>query len=214
VSAFETALNAAVGNSADAGDIRAALAFLYEYAFITGPVRLWRGQGLLTTSDGRQWLGTVDGNGNDFHQVPPLGDGRDGSAQQLEFGFPYLDAATFRALKANPEAVSGCAITCLVAIVLDGEGLNPRIAPDYVAGYVMQSATFSHKPGFDPASGTTSVSYSIRINAKDRNAGVSQATGGTYTDTWQQKKAQLLGVDPDYGCGFVVQLANETIQFP
>jgi hypothetical protein len=210
---FETALEAFVGSASDTGDIRMPVIWLYQYGFDSGAICLWRGQGRLYTEDGREWLGTVDAAGNDRHVVPQLADGRDGSAAQLQFGFPFIDKTTFDNIKANREAVAGRLITCYVGLVLPEEGLRPATPIDFFGEYTMQSPTFSHRPMLTD-DGVMVQTYSISVAAKNGNARRSQSAGGTYTDTSQQQRAALLGATPDYGCGFVARIANETLVFP
>lgn len=213
MSAFDDVVNAAVGEAGDIADIRLSIARLYAYGFDSTTLRFWRGQGRLFTSDGSSWLGTIDASGRDHHTVPSLADGRDGTAADLTFALPYLDKATFDAVKAMHEPVSGRLITCSLAAVQPGEGMRPQTPISFFGEYTMQSATFSDAL-VRSDSGALVRSYGISVLAKSGNAGRSRAPRGTYTDTCQQQRAALLGVTPDYGCGFVAQIANETLQFP
>jgi hypothetical protein len=213
MSTFAEVISAVVGAASDNADLRLSLARLYEYGFASGPQRFWRGQGRLFTSDGRTWLGTVDGAGRDHHSVPSFADGRDGAEEDLEFGFPFLDKATFDAIKGEREEAARRTITCYLAVVLAGEGLRPTTPVSFFGEYVIQSATFSDLLTRSD-DGTIVRAYGVKALAKGGSVGGSRAPRGTYTDTCQQQRAALLGVDPDYGCGFVASIANETLTFP
>lgn len=212
---FEDVLNEAIGSVGSNADIRLSIARCYEYQFDApaGPLRLWRGQGRLFTSDTRVWTGTVDALGKDHHQVPALDDGRDGTAANLQFGFPFLDKATWSDLKAMRVPVAGRLIRCWLVAVLPGEGLRPATAPEFFADVTMQAATFADATAMTD-DGAMVRTYGITVLAKGGNAGRSRAPRGTYTDACQQQRAALLGVALDKGCGFVASIANETLQFP
>lgn len=210
---FEDALVEYLGTVGDTGDIRATVRRCWFFDFADGKgVYLWQGQGLLTTTGGTTWIGTIDANGVDRLSVPSLGDGRDGSSKQIEFSLPYIDADTYRALKAERDMVAGRRIICFVAIFLPGEGLRPQTPIDYVAEFTMQSCVFEER--LDIEDGTYVKRYTASVLAKDGNAGRSRAQRGSYTDTSQKKRAALLGVTYDRGCEFVADLANKTLQIP
>jgi hypothetical protein len=212
MSDFLDLIDEAVGTAADRHDIRLPIVPCFEYGFISGPIRIFRGQGKLFSQDGRTWLGSIDSRGIDHHQTPALRDGRDGSSERLEFGLPFLDKTTYDAIRTLEESVAGRMITVYLAAVLASEGLRPTTALEFLGRYTMQSPTFSD--GYALADGIWQRQYKITVVAKNANAGRSRAPRGTYSDTSQQERAAQLGVAADHGCGFVAALANKTISFP
>lgn len=212
MSEFLDRLDEVLGVEADDGDIHVTVAACFEYDFDTAPLRVWAGQGVLITSDGREWIGTVDSTGTDRHQTPSLKDGRDGTSTRLEFGLQFLDKTSFDAIKSEGEPVAGRTITAYLALIEQGEGMRPSIPLEFLGRFTMQSPTFSDSFGYQ--GGEYRRNYRITVVAKDGNAGRSRAQRGTYSDTSQQERAAALGVPIDYGCGFVASLANTTIQFP
>lgn len=215
MSAFEDVLDEYLGEDGDTGDVRAVVRRLWLYDFEGAPQRLWQGQGKLYTTGGVEWLGTIDAGGVDHHRVPSISDGRDGSSKRLEFSLPYLDAATYAALKADSSMVNGRTITCYIAVFQVGEGLRPETPIDFFGQYTMQSPVFDESLSLE--GGAFVKRYRVTVIAKDGNAGRSRAHRGSYSPTSQLKRARLLTGDPDFidkGCDFVPELANKTLQIP
>ena len=101
---FET-IDTLMGDDDALDDIRVTVRRCWFYDFAGHPVRIWQGNGRLFTSDGNEWLGTIDGNGNDLHKTPALQDGRDGSSTSYTLGLNLVDLPgrpayeTYEALK-------------------------------------------------------------------------------------------------------------------
>lgn len=213
MSAFTDLLEDYLGTASDTGDVRAIVRRCFAFDFVTTTVRMWRGQGKLFTTGGVEWFGTVDANGVDHLQVPSLDDGRDGTSKRYEFALPYIDAATYAALKASQDEVAGRLITGYHAIFRPGEGLRPETPIDFFGHYTMQSPVFEERLS-SPDGATFVKTYKVSVIAKNGNSGRSRAGGGTYSDTGQKARAALLGVSLDRGCEFVATLANRTFQIP
>ena len=85
MSEFYNLLNQYVGEQDDMTDIRAVVRRCWFYDFDGYPLRIWQGKGKLFTSDGNEWLGTVDANNNDHHKTPSIKDGRDAADAILSY---------------------------------------------------------------------------------------------------------------------------------
>lgn len=212
MSAFTDLLEEYLGADGDAGDIRAVVRRCWLYDFNGTPVRLWQGQGVLITTGGVRWLGTIDANGTDRHEVPGLADGRDGASVELRFSLPYIDAATYASLKADSGMVAGGTITCYLALFQPGEGLRIETPIDFFARYTMRSPIFEESVAFTGSRMTRT--YRATVLATNGNSGLSRSPGGSYSDTCQKQRAAMLGVALDRGCEFVAGLANASLQLP
>ena len=212
MTAFDDAVDEYVGTDG-VSDIRAIVRPCYDFDFDGYPVRLWRGQGRLFTTDGKAWLGTIDAAGRDHLTAPGFNDGRDGSAALLQFGLPYIDEATYLALRNERWRVTGRKITRYMAVFQVGEGLRPQTPIDYDAHFYMQGTQFKEQVVLN---GLTMVrQFPITVTAKNGNAGRSQARRGTYTPTGQRERAfEMFGIEGDKGCDFIPELANKTFTRP
>jgi len=219
MSDFYSVLNDYLGMQTDVMDIRAVVRRCWFYDFTDEPVYLWQGQGRLFTSDGREWLGTIDANGSDYHKTPPMQDGRDGSSPIYNMSIPIVDLPgepafqLYEELKANQWRVAGRGLTCYLAIFNQGEALRPQTPLSFFKDFTMFSPQFSEKVDVD-SNGTLIKKYSVSVTAKDNNFGRSNTPRGTYADTIQKERARQLGVTLDRGSEFLGLLANRTYQIP
>lgn len=213
MSAFDDRLNELVGEAGDTSLISYSFVPCWQYHFTDGTLaRLWAGRGKLYTLGGAEWLGTVDQAGRDHHVTPKLTDGRDGSSVQVRFELPYLDQETYEKLRDEAGFVNGAVVTAYLALFEEGEGLRPQIPLRFFRQYTLQSTAF-REARLDSQRGGGRV-FSITAIGKNGNVGRSQSAGGTMTDPTQQARAAYWGQAPDYGAGFVAELANATRQFP
>ncbi|MEL7281344.1 MAG: hypothetical protein AAGK79_13375 [Pseudomonadota bacterium] len=207
---FETELLDLIGDASDSFDIRVAVRRCYFYDFDGYPLRLWDGVGVLHTSDGNEWIGTIV-DGQNYHQAPPLRDPRDGTSPRYEFGLPHVDGETFDALKADQGLVSDRELTVYHVLVQNGEGMRPGTALRFSHKLIMQGARFNQ--GLSEAGGTIEREYSAFVLCRSLEYGRSKFPGGTYTDTSQSERAALLGVTSDSGCSFVAGNSVRTYTF-
>jgi hypothetical protein len=216
---FYEKLDEIIGSSQDVTDIRATIRRCWFYDFAGYPLRVWQGQGKLFTSDGQEWLGTIDANGRDVHRVPPIQDGRDGSSPTYNMSIDVIDVPGYPAfqiyndLKSEQWRVNGRLLTCHLALFEIGEGLRPQTPITFFKELVMFSPKFSEKVTQD-SKGRLVREYKVSVSCKDGNYGRSNVPGGTYADTIQKFRAQEQGVSVDRGCEFVAGLANRTYQIP
>jgi hypothetical protein len=219
MSEFYTTLNEYLGEQDDVMDIRAVVRRCWFYDFTDQPVRLWQGQGKLFTSDGNEWLGTIDANGQDYHKTPAMQDGRDGSSPSYRMSMPIVDLPgepafkLYEELKADQWRVSGNRVICYLAIFNQGEALRPQTPLSFFKEFTMFAPQFSEKVEVN-AAGTLVKKYSVSVTAKDNNYGRSNTPRGTYADTIQKERARQLGVSLDRGSEFLGLLANRTYQIP
>jgi hypothetical protein len=197
---FETELLDIIGTATDSHDILVAVRKCYFYDFLGSPIRLWDGQGKLFAG-GQEWLGTIDADGNNHHQTPALRDARDGASPRYTFGIPYLDRATFEALKADQELAHGREMTIYHVLCKVGEGLRPTTALRFKAKLQMKGTEFSDQ--ITGGIGAMQSILSASVVCRSLEYGRSRLPNGTYTDTAQQTRAASLGVTPDSGCSFV-----------
>lgn len=218
MSEFYNLLDEYVGEQDDVTDIRAVVRRLWFYDFDGYPLRVWQGKGKLFTSDGNEWLGTIDGNDNDHHKTPAIKDGRDGSSARSTFGLKLIDTPGvaaqehYEAIRRDKWRVYGRKITCYLAIFQIGEGLRPQTPTVYFKEFVMMNPKFSERMQID--NGSVKKIYNCSIIAKDGNFGRSEIPNGTYANAIQQERAKQLGVDVDLGCQYVASLANRTYIIP
>ncbi|QWY83145.1 hypothetical protein [Rhizobium phage RHph_X2_24] len=217
MSEFWDALEEYIGDADDIFDIRAVVRRCWFYDFNGYPIRVWQGKGKLFTSDGNEWLGTIDALDNDIHTTPPIQDGRDGSSATYNFTLAINDipgqsaGELYEAIKAEQSRVSGRNLTCYLALFKEGEGLRPTTPITFFKELTMVSPRFSEKLGLDTA-GAMVRSYFVTVTCKDSNFGRSNIPGGTYADTIQKERARQLGVALDRGAEFLALLANRTYQ--
>lgn len=209
---FETELLDHLGTATDAFDIRAATRRCFFYDFDGYPVRLWEGQGVLITTGDVEWLGTITAEGSNLHSAPPIRDPRDGSSPRYELSLPFIDRATFDALKADQDKARGRELTVYHVIVKKGEGLRPGTALRFSHRLIMQGVKFSEGLQ-EPAPGEIERTYAASVLCRTLEYGRSKFPGGTYTDTTQNERAALLGLGSDSGCSFVAGNANRTYVF-
>lgn len=212
MTAFDDAVDEYVG-TAGISDIRAIVRPLYFFDFDGYPVRVWRGQGRLFTTDGNVWLGTIDSAGKDHLTAPGYNDGRDGVSALLSFGMPYIDQETYLALRNERERAHGRRVTRYLAVFQPEEGLRPLTPIDFDTYFYMQSVQFKENITLN---GMTMVrQFPVTVTAKNGNAGRSQARRGTYTPTGQRDRAyEMFGIEGDKGCDFIPPLANKTFVRP
>lgn len=219
MSDFYTLLDEYIGSQDDVMDIRAVVRRCWFYNFDGEPVRLWQGQGRLFTTDGNEWLGTVDAEGNDHHKTPAMQDGRDGSSPLYNMSIPIVDLPgqsayeIYQELKADQWRVTGRTLTCYLAIFNQDEGLRPQTPLAFFKDFTMFSPLFSEKVEMN-SSGVLVKKYTASVTAKDNNFGRSNTPRGTYADTIQKERARQLGVALDRGSEFLGLLANRTYQVP
>lgn len=215
---FFTVLDEYFGDADSIGDIRATVRNLWFYDFDGIPLRLWNGQGKLTTNDGFEWLGTIAADGSQMHQTPSIQDGRDGTSATYNFTLNIPDlpgvpaGETFEQLKTEQWRVRLRSLWNYQAVFKIGETLRPTTPVIAFKELIMFGSKFSEKVEED--SGKLVKRYRIVINAKDDNYGRSAKPNGTYTDTMQRRRAAELGVALDRGCEFVSALANRTYVVP
>lgn len=216
---FYDAIDEILGQASDITDIVASVRKCWHYDFVGDPVYLWDGQGAFTDTLGREWLGTIDGNGANHHRTPPLQDGRDGSSASYNFSMtiPNGDGVDplelYNELKANQAKVFGRKLTCYLALFQEGEGLLPQTPLSFYKELTMFSPKFSETIERD-ADGRVIKSYSVSIIAKDANSGRSEVPNRTYADTMQKRRANEMGVSVDRGAEYLAALANRTYQIP
>ena len=204
---FTEELLDATGTAADAFDIKAMARRCFFYDFLPVPVRLWDGHGVLKAG-GFEWLGTYDANGVNQHKAPVVRDERDGSAPRYEFGIPYLDQATFLALKANQALARYRTLICYRAIFKAGEGLNPLTSLWFDYRLFIRGVQFAERVEGDP--GNQMIIRSASVIAKSSGDGRTRTPGGTMTDTAQRERARVMGIASDSGCSMVAKNARRT----
>lgn len=206
---FEAELLTQLGGVQDAFDIKVSLRRAYHYDFDGSPVRLWDGQGVLVDTSGAQWIGTINADGVNAHSVPRLQDPRDGASPRYTFGLPYIDAATFAALKADQWRAKGRELTIYHAIFLRGEGLLPKTPLRFAWRLMMQGVEFDENVA-EVSPGKVVRTYAGSVICRSLEYGRSNFPGGTYTDTSQNERAALLGLASDSGCVFVAGNSGRT----
>jgi hypothetical protein len=204
---FQAALLEATGTAADAFDIKAAVRRCFLYDFAGNPVRLWDGHGVLYAG-GYEWLGTYDASGANRHSAPRVMDAREGTAPRYEFGIPYLDRATFDAIKANQDLAAGRDLICYHVLCLNGEGLRPTTELRFNYRLAIRGVQFGQRTEGEP--GQEVRVYSASVIAKSLEYGRSRVPAGTMTDTAQQERARVLGVPEDSGCSMVAYNSRRT----
>lgn len=219
MSDFETALNEYYGDATSTDDIRVVCRPCFFFDFDGHPLHVWRGQGLLTTSDGNEWYGSIAGDGNDCLTTPAIQDGRDGTSATYDFSLeipeiPGEDTrALYQSLKEDQWRVNGRSIWCYHALFLVDEGLRPVTPIRAFRELTMFSTKFSESVE-SPNGKALKLRYKITVSTKDANFGRSKKPGGTYTDTMQKRRAAEQGYSNDRGCEFIAALANRTYTLP
>ena len=208
---FEGDLLTYTGQANDPFDVRAVVRRCFFYDFIGQPVRLWDGQGVLVAG-GYEWLGTIDADGMNHHQVPAVSDARDGTAPKYEFTIPYLDQVTFNALKADQDRARGRDLICYHALFNAGDGLRPSTGLRFNYRLAIRGIKFTEQVEGEP--GEEVFVRSVTAVAKSLEYGRSRVPGGTYTDTAQQDRARLLGLASDSGCAFMAKNSRRTFTIP
>lgn len=221
MSDFYNLIDELLGDADALTDIRISVRRCYFYDFVGYPTRLWSGNGRLFTSDGNEWLGSVDSGGTDHHNAPAVQDGRDGSSASYTFSMQIPDLPDqsayelYNQLKEQQSAVNNRVLQIYLVIFQDGEGLRPNTPLAFFKQLVMQSPVFNETIGLDSA-GVLTKQYSVSVTAKDENYGRSRIPNRTYADTNQKEYARQMGVTSpvDKGCEFLALLANRTYIVP
>lgn len=216
---FYSTIEDYLGDSNSLADIRAVIRRLYFYDFNGYPLRVWQGGGRLFTSDGNEWLGSIDTNNIDHHEASALQDGRDGSSATYTFGLTIPDlpgepaSASYDKIKSEQRRVNGRSLTVYLAIFNADEGLRPATPMVFYKQLTMFSPKFAEKI-ISTDGKTITKSYKATISAKDSNYGRSLRPNGTYADVVQKRRALELGVSLDRGSEFLGLLANHTFKIP
>jgi len=219
VSEFYDLLEEYLGDGDALSDIRVVVRRLWFYDFDGFPLRLWQGKGRLFTTDGEEWLGSINPANVDLHQTPAVQDGRDGSSPAYNFGMTLVDIPgqtafeAYQSLKAEQWRVTRRTLTCYLAIFKEGEALRPQTPHVFFKELTMFAPKFSEMLEGD-GSGALMRKYKVMITAKDANFGRSNVPNGTYADTIQKQRAKELGVSVDRGSEYLALLANRTYQIP
>lgn len=212
---FDEYVDEVLGEDDAMTDIIAVIRRCWFYDFLGYPTRVWQGQGKLFTSDGNVWLGTIDGNGVDYHVTPKIQDGRDGSSPTLQTTLNLIDMPgqtareLYDAIKADQSLAAGRKLTCYIVAVKPGEGIRASIPVAYLKEFTMMSVRFSEGVS-GVAGGVLMSGYKASVILKDGNFGRSEIPNGTYADTIQKERANERGVTLDRGCEFLAKLANRT----
>lgn len=208
MSDFATVLLSATGAATDSHDIRAMVRRCFYYDFLGYPVRIWDGEGVLTTTDGNEWLGSIDGNGTNHHRAAAVRDARDGASPRYEFSMPFIDQATYDAIKADQDLATGREMTCYNAIFVSGEGIAPQTPIRFNYRLQIMGVKFGQRA--EATGGTTSLTYSASVLCRSLEYGRSRVPAGTYTDTAQRERARIEGYADDTFCSFVAANSNRT----
>lgn len=218
MSEFYSLIDEYLGDDNDVSDIRVTVRRCWFYDFVGFPLRVWQGKGKLFTSDGFEWLGTVDANGTDHHNVPSMTDGRDGSSATYTMGLNLIDIPgrpakeTYELIKADQSKANGRNVTCYLAVFKENEGLRPTTPIVFFKQLIMMNTKFSEK--IEENGGRIIKRYLTQVVCKDGNFGRSNVPNGTYADTIQKERARQQGVALDRGCEYLALLANRTYQLP
>lgn len=221
MSEFDDLLEEYLGDADALSDQIVVVRRLWFYDFDGYPTRMWQGKGRLFTSDGNEWLGTVNNFDQDIHVTPRLQDGRNGSSAAYQFSMTLPDipgetaGELYEALKADQNLVFGRNLTCYLAVFKPGEALRPTTPIKFFKQLVMQTPKFSESLSPD-SNGTLVRSYKVSLTARDSNFGRASKPNRTYNDTTQREYARQLGAGTpaDKGCEFIAALANRTYQIP
>lgn len=218
MSAFDDLIEEMLGDDDALSDIRITVRRLWFYDFAGYPIRMWQGQGKLFTSDGHEWLGTIDANGTDHHKTPSIQDGRDGSSATYNTSMTLFDIPgqtkqqLYESMKSDQSIVFGRSLTAYLAIFKEGEALRPSTPISFFKELTMQSPKFAES--IEERNRTIIKKYTVSITSKDGNFGRSNTPNGTYADTIQKQRAKELGVTVDKGSEYLALLANRTYQIP
>lgn len=218
MSEFFDYIDEALGDEDALTDIRVIVRRCWFYEFTGYPIRLWQGKGKLFTSDGNQWLGSIDAKDRDYHETPAIQDGRDGSSATYNMKLNLVDFPgqtafqTYDALKSEQWRVSGQKVTCYLAAFKEGEALRPSIPIIFFKELTMMAPKFSEV--IEGENKKMVRRYSVSVACKDANFGRSSVPGGTYADTVQKARALEHGVAVDKGAEYLGLLANRTYQLP
>ena len=205
---FEAELMDALGDASDAFDIRASVRRCWFFDIDGYPLRVWEGHGELHAG-GEEWIGSLDEDGRNRLTVPNVQDPRAGASPRYTFTIPYLDLATFDALKADQDLVRGRDVTCYHVIVKHGEGLRPGTALRFNYRMTMLGTTFTDEFAGDVGQAVRVRSASVLCASSE--AGRSRIPAGLYNDASQQERARLLGVASDSFCAFVASNSRRTL---
>lgn len=218
MSEFYNLLNEQFGDDDDLNDIRVIVRRCWFYDFNGFPLRVWQGKGKLFTTDGNEWLGTIDANNVDHHKVPAISDGRDGSSATYNFTLSLTDIPGYTrqqlydAIKADQWRAAGRSLICYMAAFRVDEGLRPQTPIVFFKELTMMNTKFSEK--IENENDKIVKKYIPTVVCKDGNFGRSNIPNGTYADSVQRFRAQQLGVSLDKGCEYLALLANRTYQVP
>lgn len=216
---FYSLVDEYLGNEDAINDIRAVVRRLWFYDFDGYPLRIWQGMGALQTTDGNEWLGSMDINGQDHHQASNLQDGRDGSSATYTFEFDIPDTpgepalGLFEGIKSEQWRATNRPLTCYLAVFQESEALRPLTPIVFYKELTMIQPKFSERIEQGDG-GALKRRYKVMITAKDANFGRANRPNGTYADTIQKRRAGELGVSLDRGSEFLAALANRTYTIP
>lgn len=219
MSAFFDLIDEYLGDDDALTDIRTSVRRCWFYDFAGYPIRMWQGQGKLFTSDGNEWLGSIDANGTDYHKTPAIQDGRDGSSASYSLSMTLVDIPgqskleLYNQLKADQAIVFGRTATCYLVAFKEGEALRPQTPIVFFKQLIMRSPKFAETVSIN-SDGTMVRNYTVTVAAKDANFGRSDMPNGSYADTIQKQRAKELGVENDRGAEYLALLANRTYQTP
>lgn len=215
---FYDILDEYLSDENDASDIRLTVRRCWFYDFAGYPMRVWQGKGKLFTTDGSEWLGSIDARNVDLHKTPNIQDGRDGSSARYEMSLTLVDMPNQTAkqlydeLKKHQSIVANRKLICYLALFKEGEALRPQTPLAFFKELTMMSSRFSEK--IETSGEKMTLRYVTSISAKDGNFGRSNVPGGTYADTIQKERASQLGAGLDKGAEYLGLLANRTYQLP
>ena len=219
MSEFFDVLDEYLGDDDALTDIRVVVRRLWFYDFDGYALRVWQGKGRLFTTDGNEWLGTIDASNTDHHEAPRIQDGRDGSSATYNFTLkvPDLPGETagqlYEQIKSEQWRVTKRPLTAYLAVFKEGEALRPTTPMIFFKELIMLAPKFSELLEQD-SDGRLVRKYKVSLTAKDANFGRSNVPRGTYADTIQKQRAKELGVTLDRGAEFLAGLANRTYQIP
>lgn len=181
---------------------RVQCAPLVEFDFTSGPMRLWRGAGLLPTNDGREWqalgqLGGIDG----------LAQAMGGTAPEATFTLSGVDAEIVHLARDEFEAeVRGRMVRVLIQFFGQDDAGDPDNQRCLDNPYPVWAGRCL-KPRFElDASGQR---RSIVVTAESLFATRNRPNSGMYTDRDQQ--ARFPG---DKGFEFAATLLTKVLTWP
>lgn len=181
-------------------------AALVMFDFTSGPMRLWRGHGNLTTADANVWQGL-----GELGSVTGIEQAVNGQAPQMVFTLSGLDAAIMHLARDEFEAEAiGRSVYVFIQFfgvddVADPDNQRPLDLPYPIAAGRMMRPTFN----FPLRAENQSSARSISISAESLFSLRSRPKWAMYTDSDQQQR-----FPGDLGFEFVGGLVNKTVTWP